>query len=354
MTPLLLGTEKQTHPIIRKGAMAALLRLALAMLLVVIVGDVDLGVFAIHTWRGDIRITLQSPAGTRQQLVNGDEIAFSGDNFSVRLNDGGTQVVNTDDPIANHSGSAVPPYQHNFAPNAPLSVFNGQASAGTWRLEICDIWPTEDDGTFVRSDLYLTPATSSSGTGAIFVVSSTADSGTASLRQAVLDANATPAEADTISFAIPGTGPHTITLASALPNLVDNGLTIDGATQPGSQCRDLWAGTGHDLRINLRGGTSFDGLRLAGSNQTIRGLSISGFASGIHLDTASTDARIHCNYIGLLADGSSNGNSWSGVLTFGANARIGGLNAGEGNVISGNSTYAVLSYSGSTDTSVQR
>ena len=47
-----------------------------------IVGDVDLGVLATHTWRGDIRITLQSPAGTRVQLVNGDTNNISGDNFN--------------------------------------------------------------------------------------------------------------------------------------------------------------------------------------------------------------------------------------------------------------------------------
>lgn len=318
-----------------------------------VVGDVDLGVFAIHTWRGDIRITLQSPAGTRQQLVNGDEVTISGDNFSVRLNDGGTQVVNTDDPAANHSGSAVPPYQHNFIPNAPLSVFNGQASAGTWRLEICDIFPSEDDGTFVRADLYLTPQTSSSGTGAIFVVSSTADSGTATLRQAVADANATTTEADTISFAIAGTGPHTILLSSALPNITDNGLTIDGTTQSGTLCRDLWAGNGHALRINLRGNAGFDGLRLGGASQTVRGLSISGFSDGIELLAGSSNATIQCNYIGLLADGGSNGNAGMGVNILGAGARIGGLASGEGNVVSSASGTGVLTNAGSTDTAIR-
>lgn len=120
-----------------------------------IVGDVDLGVLATHTWRGDIRITLQSPAGTRVQLVNGDTNNISGDNFNVRLNDGGVQTVNTDGNAVTHSTSA-PPYQNDFSPNSPLSAFNGENAQGTWRLEICDQYPQADNGNFVRADLYLT------------------------------------------------------------------------------------------------------------------------------------------------------------------------------------------------------
>ena len=120
-----------------------------------IIGDVDLGVLATHTWRGDLRITLQSPAGTRVQLVNGDTNNISGDNFNVRLNDGGAQTVNTDGNTVTHSTSA-PPYQNDFSPNSPLSAFNGENAQGTWRLEICDQYPQADSGNSVRADLYLT------------------------------------------------------------------------------------------------------------------------------------------------------------------------------------------------------
>lgn len=317
-----------------------------------IVGDVDLGVFAIHTWRGDIRITLQSPAGTRQQLVNGDDAAIGGDNFSVRLNDGGTRVVNTDDPLANHSGSAVPPYQHTFIPDAPLSVFNGQQSAGTWRLEICDLFPAADDGTFVRSDLYLTPATSSSGTGAIFVVASTADSGTATLRQAVLDANAAASEADTISFAIPGAGPHTITLSTPLPPFLGSGDTIDGTTQPGASCGDLWAGIPPTLLVRLNAGSIGTGLHLEAANLTVRGLSITGFTNKVYIHPFASNVSIRCNYIGLLPDGTRGSGTSPGVLVEGPGTVIGGLGPGDGNVISGNS-FAVWTFNGSTNTAVR-
>lgn len=119
------------------------------------VGDVDIGILATHSWRGDIRLTLQSPTGTRVQIVTGDSDNISGDNFNVRLNDSAIQLVNTDGNTVNHSTTA-PPYQNDFRPNAALSAFSGENSAGIWRLEICDLFPTADNGSFTRADLYLT------------------------------------------------------------------------------------------------------------------------------------------------------------------------------------------------------
>jgi hypothetical protein len=61
---------------------------------------------------------------------------------------------------------------------------------------------------------------------ATFTVANTNDDGAGSLRQAIIDANAT-AGADTIDFAVSGQ----ITLASQLPNITDSaGLTIDGGS----------------------------------------------------------------------------------------------------------------------------
>lgn len=122
------------------------------------VGDVDLGVYITHTYRGDLRMTLQAPDGTRVQLVNGNSNTISGDNFNVRLNDTGTQQVNSDSATAAHSTTAPPPFANNFSPNSPLSAFSGRNSQGTWRLEICDIFPSQDNGTFRHAELYLTSA----------------------------------------------------------------------------------------------------------------------------------------------------------------------------------------------------
>src|SRR5687767_12021572 len=64
-----------------------------------------------------------------------------------------------------------------------------------------------------------------------FQVTSVADSGPGTLRQAILDANLTPGR-DEISFSIPGPGPHSIVPLSPLP-IVTDPVAIDGATQPG-------------------------------------------------------------------------------------------------------------------------
>ena len=167
-----------------------------------IVGDVDLAMLATHSWRGDLRITLQSPAGTRVQLVNGDTGSLSGDNYNVRLDDDAAQTVNTDGDTINHSTSA-PPYQNSFRPNAPLSAFNGENASGTWRLEICDQFPSSDNGSFTRADLYLT--------------SRPAAYADLSLSKSV--SNATPASGASISYTL------SVTNAAASPSTA-TGVTV--------------------------------------------------------------------------------------------------------------------------------
>ncbi|WP_081590466.1 right-handed parallel beta-helix repeat-containing protein [Blastomonas sp. AAP53] len=184
-----------------------------------------------------------------------------------------------------------------------------------------------------------------------WIVTNTNDSGAGSLREVVTWANLQPGPV-TVIFAIPGAGPHTITLASALPNITANGVTIDGTTQSGTQCRDLWAGNGHDLRINVRGSSGFDGFRLAGANQTIKGLSLTGFQNAIRPLPGNSNATIQCNYLGLLANGTSSGNA-RGVRSLGGSPRIGGLDAGQGNVISANTIAGVVTEQGSTDTAIR-
>src|SRR5690348_7165053 len=68
---------------------------------------------------------------------------------------------------------------------------------------------------------------------ATFTVTTTADSGAGSLRQAILDANGNPGILNTIAFAIPGAGVQTIPVPTALP-VITGFIVIDGYTQPGS------------------------------------------------------------------------------------------------------------------------
>src|SRR4051812_27132403 len=65
----------------------------------------------------------------------------------------------------------------------------------------------------------------------VFTVTTTADGGPGSLRQAVLDANAASG-ADEIHFDIAGRGMHVIAPLSTLPEVRES-VTIEGTTQPG-------------------------------------------------------------------------------------------------------------------------
>lgn len=185
------GTTDCTAPLVRNFTVSSSFT----------IGDVDLGVLATHSWRGDMQMTLQSPAGTRVQLVNGDVNNVDGDNFNVRLDDAAATLVNVDGSTGH--ATTAPPYQNQFRPNALLSAFNGQNSAGTWRLEICDLFPGADDGVFQRADLYLTA-----------VPSSYAD---LSLTSSV--SNASPASGSTISYTL------TVTNAGS-PSLGASGITV--------------------------------------------------------------------------------------------------------------------------------
>ncbi len=91
---------------------------------------------------------------------------------------------------------------------------------------------------------------------ATFTVTTTSDAGAGSLRQAIMDANASPG-ADTIVFNIPGGGVHTIVLTTWLPKATDV-LSVDGYTQPGSSPNTLplALGTNAVLNIEINGAAS--------------------------------------------------------------------------------------------------
>ncbi len=139
------GSQPCTTPLVRNFTVAGTFLLA----------DVDLGVYVEHNQRGDVRVTLQSPDGTRVQLVDGNTL-ITGDHLNVRLDDAAGTLVNTDGNTRNQSTTA-PPFQNTYRPNAALSAFNGRQANGTWRMEICDIRPQATSGNFRHAELYLTP-----------------------------------------------------------------------------------------------------------------------------------------------------------------------------------------------------
>lgn len=160
--------------------------------------------------------------------------------------------------------------------------------------------------------------------------------GNCTLRAAIQEANALEGT-DTIMFALPGNGPQTIAVTSALPG-ISGTVIIDGVTQAGATC-----GTATEpahLQIELSGtGITANGLTLlAGSDGSlIQGLVINGFGdNGILIQ--STNNIIACNHIGTDITGNQDrGNGANGIFIDNVpNNRIGGATPGERNVISGN------------------
>jgi hypothetical protein len=168
-----------------------------------------------------------------------------------------------------------------------------------------------------------------------FVANNTNDSGAGSLRQTILDANATPGT-QTVVFQILGAGVHTISPTSALPDITDR-IIIDGFTQPG------FAGT-PVVEINGAGaGMVTAGLNVVSGGSTIQGLTINNFnGHGIRLGTSGGNT-VRGNLIGTNMHGNAAlANTGHGVFVDNTpNNTIGGAAAGDGNVISGNGGQGV-------------
>ena len=172
-----------------------------------------------------------------------------------------------------------------------------------------------------------------------FTVTTTDDSGPGSLRQVILDANANPGT-DTITFDIPGTGPHTITPLTELPAITDP-VIIDGTTQPGAGC-DSWPPT---LNVELDGtnaGTGANGLTVSADDALIQGLVINRFEKNGILVNGDRNT-ITCNMVGTDASGTAAANHENGIVIADAqNNIIGGENPNESNIIAFNGQNGIV------------
>lgn len=191
---------------------------------------------------------------------------------------------------------------------------------------------------------------------ATFNVTTTADSGSGSLRQAIAAANAAPGT-DTIAFAIPGSGVHEIFVLSSLPGVTDP-VVIDGYTQPGSSPNSGSLGSNAQIRVVLvgTGSASVRGLALlvGADGSGVSGLAINRFG-GSQINAIADDCVITGNYIGTDATGTiaypSSPGSRLGVSVGGDRCRIGGPARADRNLVSGNSHVGV--YVGGSDVVVQ-
>ncbi len=158
-----------------------------------------------------------------------------------------------------------------------------------------------------------------------------------SFREAINASNGTSG-LDEIHFALPGAGPYVITGTPGFPQITDS-VVIDGYTQPGADRQK-----GHPNVVFT--GDYWSGLIISAPGVTVRGLVIQGFNYGLRV--VSSGAVIQGSFIGTNIQGTSvagTGN-YSGIwLQFADGALVGGPAPGDRNLVSGNMTGVYVSSS---------
>jgi hypothetical protein len=183
----------------------------------------------------------------------------------------------------------------------------------------------------------------------LLTVTNTLDAGPGSLRQALLDANSSPAIAKSIQFDIRGAGnvpicPAVISLNSLLPEIAST-VSINGYTQATSIQNTDADAFNAELCVLLKpaAATLASAFRVpaaAGANAslTLRGLGLGGFSQAV-LILGGSDHVVAGNQFGGVAHGIALPGASLSAITFGANAEgdliIGGQNAADRNVIGG-------------------
>lgn len=179
--------------------------------------------------------------------------------------------------------------------------------------------------------------------GAVFTVTTNADTGAGSLRQAITDANSM-AGPDTVNFNVPGGGSILINIETALPTITEP-VIIDGTTQPG------FAGTPLIIVRRNNAPVATDGLTITAGSSTVRGLAVIRFRDAISLGTQGNNTVAGC-FIGVdPRDEATNlsTNNRNGILiTNSANNTIGGNTPAERNVIGRSGDGIEISGAGST------
>lgn len=135
--------------------------------------------------------------------------------------------------------------------------------------------------------------------GTSFVVTTEADSGPGSLRQAMLDANA-HSGVDSITFLVPGSnGTPVIHPASALPTITDP-VSIDGSVSP--LAPPGYAG------VTLVGDGTFVGIRDEAGKSTFAGMAVTEFSTGVQLvgDGSTMRATAYTCDVGIEVYGAKN------------------------------------------------
>jgi subtilisin-like proprotein convertase family protein len=118
-----------------------------------IVTDLNVGFVAEHAYRSDIRLVLQSPEGTRVELITEfyTEVEDENANYNILLDSDVTAPLDDGDD----DDTGAPYYARSVAPGNSLHAFTGERAYGQWTLEICD-GGILDSGIYQRSQLQFT------------------------------------------------------------------------------------------------------------------------------------------------------------------------------------------------------
>jgi titin len=197
-----------------------------------------------------------------------------------------------------------------------------------------------------------------------YMVTTTADSGAGSLRDAITQINADTSHklytsptnplVDEIDFNIPttdlgydpNTGAFTIKPQSGLPTIT-NAVILDGYTQPGASPNTLAQGDNAVLEIQLDLSVpAGPNVGVSAGNSTIRGLVLNGVQGGNPAIVVSgTGDHIEGNFIGTDVTGSKiAGNAGLGIDLEGSNDVVGGTTPDTRNILSGNGNSSVQSF----------
>ncbi len=170
------------------------------------------------------------------------------------------------------------------------------------------------------------------------LVTTTADSGAGSLRQAIASADSVTNPTD-IAFDIPNSdagyadGVWTISPDSALPAITEP-VILDGTSQPG------YAGTPIIVLIGTDAGSSASGLILDANGSSILGLVIDDFGQD-GISVQGNDNTVAGDYVGVTATGMTAAGNTTGIVVTGAGNTIGGTTALARDIISGNTNDGV-------------
>ncbi|HEX6625089.1 MAG TPA: Calx-beta domain-containing protein, partial [Pyrinomonadaceae bacterium] len=257
---------------------------------------------------------------------------------TLAVESGGTTVCTQYDRLAvggaaTLDGTLAVTLIGGFTPSVgqTFQVVTYGSRAGTFSTVTGTLLPT-----YNANDLTLSPFAPS-----LITVTNTNDAGAGSLRQAILDSNASPGTPETIAFNIPNAGVQTIQPLTPLPTITDP-VVIDGYTQPGASANTLAAGNDAVLLVELDGSLivgGSSGLRITAGGSTVRGLVVNLFnGTGISLLNVGGNT-IQGNFIGPDADGTTllaNSNGTGLDISNSPNNLVGGTTPAARNVISGN------------------